>query len=127
MKKGSLQFILAPLAIVFMLVFSSFSEEICEHFHFGLEMRKTGFGGEEKDAQITLDRLGWVKVSCDRFYWDENIYNEKGKATRDRKITQAQKDAIWDYMQNKGMKTANFQTDIFKQLTFEEAFSEETD
>lgn len=83
----------------------NFSQEICE-------MLKINDCNDEKfDAQIYLDKIGYVKVSVNRFYWDENI-----------RLTQAQKDTIYDYVKAKNIdKTAFYSS---KYMTYEEAFKE---
>jgi hypothetical protein len=98
----------------------SFSEDLCEHFKIKQVISKKSFGGEEPDAQKTLDKLGWIKVSCRRFWWDKYV----NKNMDERKITQAQKDAIWDYMEGHKMRTAEFEHQYGKQLTFKDAFED---
>lgn len=83
-----------------------FSQEICEL------LKVSGCNDEHFDAQIYLDKQGWIKVSVHRFYWDEEI-----------KLTQAQKDTIYDYITAKKItKTAYNTFHSSKDRTYEEAF-----
>jgi hypothetical protein len=78
----------------------NFSKELCEKFN---------FKHEDKDAQIILDKKGFVKVSMHRFFWDYD------------KITESQKITIHDYIRSKNMFKAHFNSTM-EEKTFEEAF-----
>jgi hypothetical protein len=71
----------------------SFSEELCEHFNFKIK--------KDEDAQITLDKKGWVKISMNRFFW-----------LIERKLTDQQKSTIFDYMSGKKIEKALFNTSL---------------
>jgi len=85
-----------------------------DHVNYAVELCKYLNVDSDDDCQNVLDKKGYVKISLSRFYWE-----------RKYKPTQAQKDAIWDYMQNKGMKVAEFETKFGNRVTFEEAFAED--
>jgi hypothetical protein len=80
----------------------NFSEELCEKFN---------FKHEGKDAQILLDKKGFVKVSMNRFFWDYD------------KITEHQKITIHDYMRSKNMFKTHFNSTI-EEKTFDEVFKQ---
>jgi len=84
----------------------NFSQEICEI------LKVKGIGAEKFDAQVYLDKQGWVKVSVNRFFWDESI-----------ELTQAQKDTIYDYVTAKKIGRTAYNTfHSSKNRTYEEAF-----
>jgi hypothetical protein len=86
----------------------NFSKDICK-------LLKVKESEDEKfDAQIYLDKQGWVKVSVNRFYWDE-----------DQPVTQAQKDAMFDYMVAKEITTTIFNNFHGKYMTYKEALGPE--
>ena len=73
----------------------SFSKDICKHFNFKIKK------DDDKDAQIVLDKKGWVKISMCRFFWDES-----------KKLSDKQKSTIFSYMSGKKMEKALFNTVI---------------
>jgi len=80
----------------------AFSEELCDYF----KLRKS----KKKDAQQTLDSQGWIKISMRRFFWDES-----------KKVTDEQKKTILEFMQNKQITKAHFNTTL-EETTMCEAF-----
>jgi hypothetical protein len=86
---------------------NSFSVSLCEKF--GIRQKAKP---EDFDAQIALDKAGWVKVSLNRFFWT-------GKPTEEQKVT------IHDYMGGKGLVKALFNTSLGEYAkTFQEAMDE---
>jgi len=83
----------------------AFSEELCDHFN----LRKS----KKKDGQQTLDSLGWVKISMQRFYWESS-----------KKVSDDQKRTIAEFMLNKKMSKAHFNTTL-EDTTFAEAFPDD--
>ena len=84
----------------------NFSQDICELLNVS-DCDKDDF-----DAQIYLDKQGWVVVSVNRFNWNEKI-----------ELTQAQKDIIYDYVTAKKIvKTAYNTFHSSQDRTYEEAF-----
>ncbi|MFA5354452.1 MAG: hypothetical protein WC291_09495 [Thermodesulfovibrionales bacterium] len=67
----------------------AFADNLCEKL--GLEVE-----GTTNSSEI-IDRLGWVKVSMGRFFWDTA-----------KRPSKAQERTMMDYMLAKGMKTAIF-------------------
>ena len=86
----------------------NFSKEICDI------LKVEGCDNEKFDAQIYLDKQGWVKISVNRFNWHP-----------DMALTQAQKDTIYDYMQAKKITKTRFNYHGME-MTYEEAFREDT-
>lgn len=86
----------------------NFSQDICELLN--IKDRDK----EDFDAQIYLDKLGWVVVSVNRFNWNEEI-----------ELTQAQKDTIYDYVTAKKIIKTSYNTFDGKNVTYEEAFGKE--
>jgi len=86
------------------------------HVNFSVEICKMlaveGIDEKDFDAQIYLDKKGWVKVSVNRFYWDESI-----------ELTQFQKETIYDYVQAKKIDKTAFNR-IGHDMTYTEAFKE---
>ncbi len=83
----------------------AFADDLCEKL--GLEVE-----GTTNTSEI-MDRLGWVKVSMNRFFWD-----------RGKKLSKVQERTMMDYMLAKGMKTAIF--NVFgKPRTLGEALEDE--
>ena len=85
----------------------NFSNDLCKL------LDVSGCDKEEFDAQIYLDKLGYIKVSVNRFYWDQNI-----------ELSQAQKDTIYDYVKAKNIIKTQFNT-FGAHITYEEAFLKE--
>lgn len=85
----------------------NFSGDLCKSLKVDLK--------ENKDAQIYLDKQGWIKVSVNRFYWDSNITPNK-----------PQINTIFDYVSAKNISKTIYNK-FNKPETFTEAFGDTHD